>query len=54
MDQIELVLQALYSAKPEEKPNISLVARTYGVDCSSLLRHFHGVLGSKEAQYDNQ
>ena len=54
MDQIELALEALRSAKPGEKPNISLVARTYGVDRSSLSRHFRGVSGSKEAQYNSQ
>jgi hypothetical protein len=54
MDQYELALEALRSLKPGETPNISLVARTFGVDRSSLSRRFRGISGSKEAQYDNQ
>jgi hypothetical protein len=54
MDQYELTLGALHSLKPGEKPNISLVARTYSVNHSSLSRRFHGISGSKEAQYNKQ
>ncbi|KAI7973275.1 hypothetical protein EIK77_004552 [Talaromyces pinophilus] len=54
MDSYELALQALRSLPPGEKPNISLVARTYGVDQSNLSRRYRGVTGSKEAQYNNQ
>jgi hypothetical protein len=54
MDQFELALRALHSLEPGEKPNISLVARTYGVDRSQLSRRFRGISGSKEEQYNNQ
>uniref|UniRef100_A0A093Y585 Jerky protein like-like n=1 Tax=Talaromyces marneffei PM1 TaxID=1077442 RepID=A0A093Y585_TALMA len=54
MGQYELALEALRSLKPGEKLNISLVARTYGVDPSNLSKRFRGVTGSKEAQYNNQ
>jgi hypothetical protein len=54
MDQYELALEALRSLKPGEKPNISLVARTYGVDRSNLSKRFRGITGSKEVQYNNQ
>ncbi|EEA22190.1 pogo transposable element, putative [Talaromyces marneffei ATCC 18224] len=54
MASYELALEALRSLKPDEKPNISLVARTYGVNQSNLSKRFRGVTGSKEAQYNNQ
>ncbi|EED12682.1 pogo transposable element, putative [Talaromyces stipitatus ATCC 10500] len=54
MASMELALAALHSADPGEKPNISLVARTYGVSQSGLYKRFHGVTGSKEEQYDKQ
>ncbi|EED17213.1 conserved hypothetical protein [Talaromyces stipitatus ATCC 10500] len=54
MASMELALAALRSADPGEKPNISLVARTYGVSQSGLYKRFHGVTGSKEEQYDKQ
>ena len=54
MASYELALEALRSLPPGEKPNISLVARTYGVDQSNLSRRYRGVTGSKEAQYNNQ
>ena len=54
MDQYELVLEALRSLKPGEKPNISLVVRIYGVNQLNLSRCFHGITDSKEAQYNNQ
>ncbi|KAL3712911.1 hypothetical protein TMatcc_001613 [Talaromyces marneffei ATCC 18224] len=54
MASMELALAALRSADPGEKPNISLVTRTYGVSQSGLYKRFHGVTGSKEEQYDKQ
>ncbi|EED14851.1 hypothetical protein TSTA_043260 [Talaromyces stipitatus ATCC 10500] len=39
---------------PGEKPNIALVARTYGVNASQLSKRFRGVSGTKQAQYNNQ
>ncbi|KAL3707621.1 hypothetical protein TMatcc_005602 [Talaromyces marneffei ATCC 18224] len=54
MASYELALEALRSLKPDEKPNISLVARTYGVNQLNLSKRFRGVTGSKEAQYNNQ
>ncbi|EED16273.1 eukaryotic translation initiation factor 2C, putative [Talaromyces stipitatus ATCC 10500] len=38
----------------EEKVNVALVARTYGVDPSNLRKRLRKVTGPKEAQYDNQ
>jgi AraC-like DNA-binding protein len=54
MASMELALAALRSADPGEKPNISLVARTYGVSQSGLSKRFRGVTGSKAEQYNNQ
>jgi hypothetical protein len=54
MASMELALAALRSADPGEKPNIILVARTYGVSQSGLYKRFYGVTGSKEDQYDKQ
>lgn len=54
MASIELALAALRSADPGEKPNISLVARTYGVNQPTLSKRFRGVTGSKEEQYNKQ
>jgi hypothetical protein len=54
MASYELALAALRSLEPGEKPNIRLVARTYGVDPSNLSRRFRGVTGSKEEQYNKQ
>ena len=51
---MELALAALRSADPGEKPNISLVARTYGVSQSGLYKRFHGITGSKEEHYNTQ
>jgi hypothetical protein len=54
MPSYELALQALRSLEPGEKPNIALVARTYGVNASHLSKRYRGVSGSKQAQYNNQ
>jgi hypothetical protein len=54
MASMELALAALRSAEAGEKPNISLVARTYGVSQSALSKRFQGVTGSKEDHYNNQ
>jgi hypothetical protein len=54
MASIELALAALRSVEPGEKPNISLVARTFGVSQSNLSKRYRGVTGSKEEQYNNQ
>jgi len=54
MASMELALAALRSADPGEKPNISLVARTYGVSQSGLYKRFHGITGSKEEHYNTQ
>ncbi|EED15568.1 pogo transposable element, putative [Talaromyces stipitatus ATCC 10500] len=54
MDKYELALEPLHSLKPEEKRNVALIARTYGVDPSNLRKHFRKVTGPKEAQYNNQ
>lgn len=54
MASYELALEALRSTPPGETPNISLVARTYGVNQSNLSKRYRGVTGSKEAQYNNQ
>jgi hypothetical protein len=54
IDSYELALEALHSTEPGEKPNISLVARTYGVDPSNLSKRYRGVTGSKEAHYNNR
>jgi hypothetical protein len=53
MASMELALAALRSAEAGEKPNISLVARTYSVSQSALSKRFRGVTGSKEEHYNN-
>jgi hypothetical protein len=54
MDSYELALEALYSTEPGEKPNISLVARIYGVNPLNLSKRYCSVIGSKEAHYNNR
>ena len=54
MASLELALEALRALPPGEKPNLSLVARTYNVSQSTLSRRYRGVTGSKEEQYNNQ
>ncbi|EED14580.1 conserved hypothetical protein [Talaromyces stipitatus ATCC 10500] len=54
MEKYEVALEALRSLDPGEKPNISLFARTYGVDASNLRRRFLRLTGPKQVQYDNQ
>ena len=53
MASMELALAALRSTEAGEKPNISLVARTYGVSQSALSKRFRGVTGSREDHYNN-
>jgi hypothetical protein len=54
MASMEFALAALRSVDPGEKPNITLVARTFGVSQSGLFKRFHGLTGSKEEQYNKQ
>src|SRR6266566_2442863 len=54
MQPIEAALAALKSLKPGEIPDFTATAKKYGVQRSTLSRRYHGVTGSREAQYENQ
>lgn len=54
MASIDLALEALHSLEPGEKANITLVAKAFGVNRSTLSRRFRAVTRSKEAQYNDQ
>ena len=51
---MELALAVLRSVDTREKPNISLVVRTYSVSQLALFKRFQGVTGLKEDHYNKQ
>lgn len=53
MDPIDAAVEALKSLKPGERPNISKVAREYGVERSRLSKRYHGVQGSCASKTEN-
>ena len=46
MDPIDAAVEALKSLEPGERPNISQVAREYGVERSRLSKRYRGVQGT--------
>lgn len=54
MAQIDKAIEYLRSLDLGEKINITQVAKSYGVDRSTLGRRYRGVQQSRDAQYDSQ
>ncbi|EED16712.1 conserved hypothetical protein [Talaromyces stipitatus ATCC 10500] len=50
----ESLMHDIDSKRGSKKINLSLTAKTFGVNRSTLSRRFRNVTGSKQAQYDNQ
>jgi hypothetical protein len=54
MGSIEAVLREIGSLKLDEKLNYIKIAKEYGVDRSTLSRHYRVVQSSRQDQHENQ